>query len=481
MLRRCRTPVLAAAIAPWIIFACGSSARRPEPLVAPAWRKPDVHGRACVSCHSPDGLEIAAYAFSDADILRRARSHLSEPEAEQIVAMIHGLRAKYNIEKLLDPMKDRPMQPGGSVLPGETPMERDAAFAASLPAFLPRLFGARIDSVAAARSACDQIMAVDLADLKIGIPCDRISEDEFHGKLHATIADWIPDVPLMAELPADLEDAYLRAPTDQNYATLDAALAALGPRPGTLAHALALNKRRALLLFQHRLRQKLLRRPQSLPFLMGNPLWAIGDFARQYAKVPIDGLGMPPDIAAKKLSGPDSATQMRQLRLSWMWLGWCADPGLQRSSPITETMRADYFAEALWNDGPYPMHEAFMLTRKLATEAFDKTAWGSAPPQHLDLDYTAFLNDKGIAGPLSSSKKHKKLCNTFVANAFRMNLFLLMDELGRTKTVYLRPALVQQIRRMRIVFTDAKDWALADRALALIASCRDGRWRHGQA
>ena len=87
-----------------------------------AWRKPGAinYKAACANCHGPDGYELAMYNFDDTDLRRRAKPHLSASDAEDIVTLVHAVREKYGIKKLLDPMKDRPFQPGGEVLPGAT-------------------------------------------------------------------------------------------------------------------------------------------------------------------------------------------------------------------------------------------------------------------------------------------------------------------------------------------------------------------------
>jgi len=100
----------------------------------------------------------------------------------------------------------------------------------------------------------------------------------------------------------------------------------------------------------------------------------------------------------------------------------------------------------------------------------------------LDLNYSGLTADIGIRGPKPLTPKHRLLFDHFVANSFRMNLYLQIDELSRTNVVFLRQALVQQIHRMKVIFRDPKDLALADRALALISKAKDAnRWRHGQA
>lgn len=468
-------------ICPWLLMVSGEGSQISTFAVAPAWRKPDVNGRSCASCHSPDGLEIAAYSFSDEDILRRAQAHLSVADSREIVKMIHELRDRYGIVKLLDPMNDRPMQPGGSVLAGANPMERDAAFAMRLPSMVPALFNGPIDSLRAAKAARDQLLAVDLNRLQIGIPFNRLSEDGYRGREHATIADWIPDVPILNDYPDRLRDAYLADPSQATFEALDTWLANDNAQ-ATPAQQISLYKRRAILYFQHRLRTTYTGKSGGVRLAKPNPMWAFGDFARENSNVSLVAMGFPKDILAKKLEGPESKEQLKQIRLSWMWLGWCMDPGLQKTSPLPETMRADYFSNALWSDGPYPMHVAFMMSRKIASESFVTECWNSTPPQHLDLDYSGLTGDGGIRGPEPPRGKPRRLFETFVRNSFRMNLYLQFDELSRRRIVYLRQALIQQIRRMKSVLRDPKDIVLADRVLHEIGKCRDAnRWRHGQA
>ena len=141
-----------------------------SPISLAAWRKLDAKGQACASCHSPDGLELAVYGFSDADILRRARNHLPPAEADQIVEQIHQLRDAYHISTPLDPMKDRPLQPGGEMLDGATPMDRDKRFAELLANQLQSLFGGPIRSIEMAEQARDEVLEINLSQLKIGIP-----------------------------------------------------------------------------------------------------------------------------------------------------------------------------------------------------------------------------------------------------------------------------------------------------------------------
>src|SRR4051812_27184135 len=65
------------------------------------FRKLDNDRVSCGFCHSADGIEIAAYDFGDATILRRATPHLGA-DAEGMVKFIHAVRKRDGIKKLLD-------------------------------------------------------------------------------------------------------------------------------------------------------------------------------------------------------------------------------------------------------------------------------------------------------------------------------------------------------------------------------------------
>ena len=167
-----------------------------------AWRTPDNAERSCSSCHSPDGIELAAYGFAKDDLVRRAARHLTEERQTQVVKWILQNRGKIHGEAV-NPMMGRPLQPGGRVLPGFTPKDRDLAFQTSLGSAAPKLEGPRIRSLKAAKEIRDEVLDLDLKSLSVGIEMNRLSEDGFHGKDHATLAHWIPDVPVLSVVLGD--------------------------------------------------------------------------------------------------------------------------------------------------------------------------------------------------------------------------------------------------------------------------------------
>ena len=413
-----------------------------------AWRKVGyVNNASCASCHGPDGLEIAVYNFDDATIRRRAAIHVNAEDSDAIVGMIHSLREKYNIAKPMDPMGDRPLQPGGEVLPGATPAERDAAFSLQLESKLPTLTHGRIQSIADAIKAKDEILGLDAWNLKVGIQFNRLSEDVFHGKDHASIAQWLPDIP--RDMTEDdratyfaLQDAYLADPSDANFLKMLNGVDKYTHAPYKNAvAAFAVQKLKSTLILQHLERCRLLaqnsyRGPElfspELGKMMSNPMWQFGDLARRYSDLSLDELGFPKDVIAKKSGGPSSVAQLKEATLPWLWLGWLSDQGMQRTGFDRQLQTAQYMSQALWDEGPYPVHNAFFNVKKLMTQSFVPASWSAQAPQHYVVDFSAFTRNgkQNLLEPTDPEARSRY--RTFVANSFRMCIYLLLDDLQRT-------------------------------------------------
>ncbi|HTQ08911.1 MAG TPA: hypothetical protein VMI31_02455 [Fimbriimonadaceae bacterium] len=429
--------------------------RSPQDAGIDLWRKPDKEGRACASCHSPDGIELAAYAFDDATIERRATPHLGVADGKLLAEYIDSVRSRLGIKEGRDPMADRPLQPGGQVLPGDSPVTRDRAFALSLGTVLPDLAAGRIGDLAQAKAALAEVLAVNLTKVRIGIPLDRLSEDVFHGKDHATLAHWIPDQILFTYSP-EYEAAqarYLADPSEENLKALDGFYTRQWKAGLPLGPALALEKARCLLVLQHYLRTG--RLAVDLPEFPdmtkapANPFWDIGELARINANGGASDLHLPPDVVANKDEGPSFDQQFQSMRLPWLWLGWMIDPGLQRTSFDRRTRYGDWFSEFLV-EGDYPAHAAFMLTKKMAEEAYAKNGWGSHSPQHLVLNFSWVLRNENWRSFAPSGGAYRNALNTFLANSFRMFALLQADELRRTGVTYMREPVVQQLKFMQI-------------------------------
>jgi hypothetical protein len=461
-----------------------------------AWRTPGkIAGAACADCHGPDGLELAIYNFDDADLRRRATPHLETPDVERIVGLIHAVREKYRISKLLDPLKDRPFQPGGEVLPGATPAERDLAFGRELQGKLPHLLKGRIESIDQAKTAAEEMMAVDPLRLKIGLPFNRFSEDAFHGKEHASLAHWVPDIARI--IPAQnrlawyaLQDAYLANPTDDALWKLYNAIDSLTKPATNMAFAIfAAEKYRSLLLMQHIARRRMLGDDESRgPVTFGalttpmapNPMWRVGELAREFMTSNPASMGLDKSVEAKKSGGPTFQEQMIDLQASWFWLGWLFDQGLHRTSFRPMIARGDWLAVAMWNAGPYPIHNVFWDARKQLVATRVPDAWKWLPDRRQpEWDYLAIRIGGGYEEHAPQEPAHRAIYERFVTNCIRMSLYLMLDEWRTSKVVWLRKAATDDVKSLTL-FLSTHDPAgpvnldpLRDALYAAIAACQE--------
>lgn len=182
-----------------------------------AWTDEGSVGGPCVSCHSPDAVDLAWIGYSDCDIRRRALDHVSAEQAEAIVQYVHARRQQYGIEKPLHPDKYRPLQPAYEpfgdpaddleVANVDLQDERDEAFMRHLTEVLELTWATtRIDSLELARRAHQELLTLDLQRLPLGIPFDRFSEDpassdnecQSSGPGHRgqSIFEWLPAMPM---------------------------------------------------------------------------------------------------------------------------------------------------------------------------------------------------------------------------------------------------------------------------------------------
>lgn len=389
-----------------------------------AWFLKDARGQSCASCHSPDGIELRG--FDSEDVRRRVARHHEGSISDTIVRLLQD-RPEHKVNAGLE---TRPLQPGGAILPGKTPAERDGAFLARLKADHPALFG-QVETLEQAKEFQKQILEIDLEKMPVGIEMNRLSEDGVHGTEHETVANWFADVPVFdsAEIRAESE-AYLAEPTDEILERLDAKVLKIAKANDPFA-LLSLAKYRSMLVYQHELRTG-----KPTPVLpKGNPFWQIAEFGRVYAETDAQMIRAPKEIAEAKNIDKTLKLQAKQLRLPWYWLGWTRDPALVRSGAMRETLRGDYFCQYLEEDGPYMGHMALMLTRKMA-EQKPVPAW--------EIQYSFFLANRPLSEREPNDPQAKKLFRILVRNSFTMSLYLLEQDLKeRKKTIRKVPQLSQ--------------------------------------
>jgi cytochrome c553 len=372
-----------------------------------AWRtQGTVDQNACAFCHGADAIDLAFIGYTDGAIYRRAFSHVSQPVVDDVIDMVHALRAKYNIVQPPDPIQYRPFQPGGAVLPGATAAARDQAFGEELKTVVPTLMGPPITSVAMAKQAWTELAAVNLRTLKTGIPMNRYTEDIFNNDGvnvpcpdkhlcddHGTIADWITDAPILTATTAPTvfaaQDAYLANPT---LDTLKAVLMAAPRAEESWPHQKFLSAQMANFLF----RQQASGDPDltklasgdsattgqpytAFPVVQGanlNSIWMFGANQRDFihnvgGALPVgpaagnQGKFSIPKDSIAGLTRNDASEQLQRIIVPWFWLGFTFDPA-------TMNVQADYVAEGdeyftqetFLDNGSSPIHGAFIVSKR---------------------------------------------------------------------------------------------------------------------
>lgn len=419
-----------------------------------AWRKPGAiqAGAACANCHAPDGLDLAYFAFSESALKRRAEPHVSQFSTEltgddfvKIKKMIEALRIKYNITPK-DPMEFRPLQPGGEVLPGNTAAERDYEFGRQLQNMGFVFANDPVLSLEDAKRHRDEWLKINPRTLKIGIPFNRWSEDPFHGPEHASMADWMPDLPrIPREERADewyaLHDAYLQNPTDENFWEMyDNEHRYNRSIFGGSSEHFFRRKYRSVLMAQHMFRKEVMNqeafadRPTLAWFParkdegIDNPIWDIGLTAHNLQNGPSDesDFEMPSNVLLRSKPSGTIKEQMDAIRVPWFYAGWLFDQGLQHSRGGDATTQARYFTLHMHIDDGYPIHNAFAITRKLIVENFDKEIHTEEKP--LNTNYENFSNRAFREEP--DDPAAKEMYRLLTENSFRMMTLFIHEEIA---------------------------------------------------
>jgi mono/diheme cytochrome c family protein len=484
-----------------------------------AWRSPGtVDNNACVGCHAADPMDLAFIGYSDAQMYRRAFSHVQDQSViDAVVDMVHALRAKYNIVQPPDPLKYRPFQPGGAVLPGNSAQERDQAFGQELSDMKLRLMGAPINSVADAKMAWDELAALDLRALRVGIPMNKYTEDKFNNDGvnvpcpdkhacddHGTIADWITDT---AVVPGSLsaaqqaaEDAYLANPT------LDTLKAALLTRPRDETSWFK-HKYGSVMIANYLFRLQAQGDPNLSKFtstynatnsafpvdmktgMLYNTIWMVGANQRDF----IHNVGMTLPTGGGKFSVPvetlpgltrnDANEQLQRIIVPWFWLGFTLDPSTMMVEPDYVAEGDEYFTqETFLDNGSSPIHGAFIVSkRSVEVMKYDKAGGLPRSPNvfpffHPDLGrfpvtplvmrsgyfpiVTNFAEQKNFNTINNyqimytpTDATHKTLYQTYAANQWRMFMWTLIGELQATPSIWNPAILGGKINKAEIFLT----------------------------
>ncbi|HVX97077.1 MAG TPA: cytochrome c [Polyangia bacterium] len=500
-----------------------------------AWRTPgDVDNNACVSCHAADAMDLAFIGYTDSQIYRRAFSHINvnQQTIDDVIDMVHALRAKYNIVQPPNPATYRPFQPGGAVLPGGSALERDKAFGDELKAMGLRLMGDPINSVADAKKAWDELAAIDLRKLKVGIPMNHYTEDKFNNDGvnvpcpdkhmcddHGTIADWMTDTAVLpGNLPAAVlaaEDAYLANPT---LDTLKAALLTL-PRDETSWFK---HKYGSVMIanFLFRLQAQgdsdlsKFTAANPVPFpvdaktgMLFNTIWMVGANQRDFihnvgAALPTGGGKF--SVPAETLPGltrNDASEQLQRIIVPWFWLGFSFDPSTMNVEPDYVAEGDEYFTqETFLDNGSSPIHGAFIVSKRSVEVMKYQTLPRSPnvfPFFHPDLGrfpvtpmvmrsgyfpiVTNFAEEKNFNTVNNYQIKftptepaHKALYQTYAANQWRMFMWTLIGELQQTPSIWNQNILNGKINKAEIFLKQPEVAATnGTQDAAMIAMARD--------
>jgi hypothetical protein len=267
-----------------------------------AFRFPDSKGDTCSGCHAPDGVDLAYTSIDRETFLRRGQGHLVEEKALDVWYMLQALRARSSWSSPVPFGEFRPGQPGGEVLPGDTAEERDEAFAEALDDDGLLIARGEIDSLAKAKRARDQLLELNLADTRVGIPMALYSSDGFRGEEFMRVTEWIPSTghraaPGRQAQLRQLQANYLRNPTDATLAGLVGAIAntqdpvVVFNYDDTGGHYDRIERVRylALLVLSHEMRREMMGQPRRPAWRPGQNVedffWSLGAVAAQSAEL----------------------------------------------------------------------------------------------------------------------------------------------------------------------------------------------------
>jgi hypothetical protein len=467
------------------------------------WRTEARRG-ACAGCHAPDGLDLAIVGYPDADLRRRALDHVAAPEAEALVAYIHALRQEHRLTRLLHPDRFRPLQPAHVPLPqddlgldphsGAARGQRDAAFMHVLTHDLKLLWASgTIRTLDDAQRARAELLAVDLVNLPIALPFDRLSEDPARGEAHMSVFEWTPGLasrprPGREDAWYTAVDAYLADPSASNLWRLDDAAVAetechpdLGDGATLSEYPLACDwmrlKWRSVLVFQHMLRVRTLDLPDPLGgknprdmldvAVARSVVWEAGDHLRisplqrpaetacfVEARHPCTLL--PPEVDASIHDSPSYTRaridQSQIFQQSWFVMGWLHDPALLWQGSSFATYIGDYLESVLLPD--YDITHAFVVARmaasKSAAEAwFDAPGFREGTGKIASVRTFSFKQLRDNFSPPPAGDPRRATHDKMYANFARMWLLLIEEDLRASGTVYDREDTLRAARFLR--------------------------------
>ncbi|MEM9188733.1 MAG: cytochrome c [Myxococcota bacterium] len=379
------------------------------------WRKPDPAGVACANCHTVDGFDVAIMGLPDHAIMRRGRLHLETEDVLKIVKFIHAQRRHFNIRKPCHPQY-RPLQPGGTVLPGDSAAAQDLAFGQQLEAMGYRIT-TTVRTIEDAELAMQEVVETDLRNLRIGIALPRWTEDGFNGDPHATMNDHMPPIGFRPNAEHmdewyGLSDAYIADPSDEHLVALVENFERMNndggyqethsvriqscrryTQAGDYLHDLSLRKRRGQFVTMHVMRRALLAGDETLDLSLAplanalsepsgglNPFFSLaGEHAEAICYPNAPGgkeagaaiIAAFPEAALAELPTTDMETgelrQLpRQIAHAWFTLGQVYDPALAMRQVDQGTNKLHYWQVLTFEHRSF--HRPFFALHRLGTQ-----------------------------------------------------------------------------------------------------------------
>lgn len=185
------------------------------------WRTAGSRGE-CAGCHGPEGTDLARLGYTNAQILRRSIGQaLGGEDSQKLVRFIHAVRARRGMTEFCRP-EARIMQPGGIVLQGRDPVDRDLALVEGMKERGLNYFDDYVRTRDEARDMAYSLLSTGLLNIPVAFPFPRWTEDAHNGDPeHRRVSEWIPEYPRdpkpeFRERWYALQDEYIDEPSAEN-------------------------------------------------------------------------------------------------------------------------------------------------------------------------------------------------------------------------------------------------------------------------
>lgn len=421
---------------------------------------------ACISCHSPLGTELFSSGFTRADFARRASRHMGGSDAKSVAETLASVRSTISPTSVLFPVHASSTKIAG--------ITRDAKFGSRLRAATPRLSSGVITSAEAAIDAASQLLTYHPSRVEPGIAIDPLSREPGMAGQGLLIGDWIPDVPLSKErtsiFVSKADEIAQHAASDdpkRNELALQMVYA-ITDRPQNPLATLAFYKRAALLQFG-----KPWKGFTPSTRITENPIWAVGNQLRIMHNRRTDELGISSDECAATGLKSGEYLQTAGSAASWFWVCFATDPTLESASLDLKARNGQYFLQALADTGEAPWTSAYIASYIVLARSRIR------PQMALQPDFTAFVNNDQILKSAPREKAQRLLYQTWLRNALRMVVYLMLDDIKAGLPVFNAVGASQQLtdflRSLNALVPAAKqaeDARLVKRALDSLAPFR---------